>query len=46
MNKDNIKAQIVVNKQKIEVLSINSKEYVFQLDMLIMMSQDFQLETG
>lgn len=33
MNKDNIKTKIIVNKQKIEVLRINNKEYISLTDL-------------
>ena len=33
MNKDNVKAQIIVNEQKIEVLQINNKEYISLRDL-------------
>ena len=33
MNKDNVKTQIIVNKQKIEVLRINNKEYISLTDL-------------
>ena len=33
MNKDNVKTQIIVNEQKIEVLRINNKEYISLTDL-------------
>lgn len=33
MNKDNIKTQIIVNDQKIEVLIIDNKEYISLTDL-------------